>query len=218
MIQTRRGKPAQEKAMKRHETASVLALTTLFLLAAVPRHSAAEVACKDGAPEIEALICKSEALQKLDTQLNTVYKKAVEVAKTFGDGGTALNQLKTEERGWIKGRNECWKAEDKSACTDVAYRRRISELEARFMLVTVAAPVYYICNGNQVDQIVVSAVASMLPSLRIERGDSTETVILEGAADGRRYAGNSGVEATLKGSSATVVWKDGVTIPCEKAP
>ena len=39
--------------------------------------------------------------------------------------------LKAEQRGWIKGRNDCWKTSDQRGCIKSAYEERISELENR---------------------------------------------------------------------------------------
>jgi uncharacterized protein len=39
--------------------------------------------------------------------------------------------LKAEQSGWVKGRNECWKADDKRACIKGEYESRINELKDR---------------------------------------------------------------------------------------
>ena len=39
--------------------------------------------------------------------------------------------LKAEQRGWIKGRNDCWKSDDMRGCVANEYRYRINELKDR---------------------------------------------------------------------------------------
>ena len=57
----------------------------------------------------EGVICSSDKLMDLDRELAAVYKKALAKAPK-GD------MLKAEQRGWIKGRNDCWKAKDEKQC------------------------------------------------------------------------------------------------------
>lgn len=56
--------------------------------------------------------------------------------------------LKAEQRGWVKGRNDCWKSADKRKCVDQSYRRRIAELQARYRLVSANGPFWYSCDGD----------------------------------------------------------------------
>jgi uncharacterized protein len=39
------------------------------------------------------------------------------------------------QRGWVKGRNDCWKSADHLQCTQAAYETRIAALQARYELV-----------------------------------------------------------------------------------
>lgn len=75
----------------------------------------------------EGVICSSDELMGLDRELAAVYKKALHKASK-GD------MLKAEQRGWIKGRNECWKAEDEKKCMADEYTRRIQELKEKYTL------------------------------------------------------------------------------------
>ncbi len=75
----------------------------------------------------EGLICRSDRLTDLDRELAAVYKKALTEA-------TDTQLLKAEQRGWIKGRNDCWKAGDEEACMVGAYRQRIDELRGKYRL------------------------------------------------------------------------------------
>jgi uncharacterized protein len=39
--------------------------------------------------------------------------------------------LKADQRGWVKGRNDCWKSSDESGCGRREYEARIAELKDR---------------------------------------------------------------------------------------
>jgi uncharacterized protein len=62
---------------------------------------------------IEELICKDDELSALDLKMAEVYAAAAK---------KAVNEhppvLKAEQRGWIKGRNDCWKEADKRKCVE----------------------------------------------------------------------------------------------------
>ncbi|WP_046857683.1 lysozyme inhibitor LprI family protein, partial [Pseudomonas sp. CCOS 191] len=51
---------------------------------------------------METLICNSQELSSQDRELARTYQAALVKA-----GGQA-DRLKAEQRGWIKGRDECW--------------------------------------------------------------------------------------------------------------
>lgn len=40
-------------------------------------------------------------------------------------------RLKAEQRGWVKGRNDCWKSGDQRGCVKRSYDERIGELKDR---------------------------------------------------------------------------------------
>ena len=75
----------------------------------------------------EGIICRSDRLMDLDRELADLYKKAIAAASD-------IQLLKAEQRGWIKGRNDCWKAGDEKACMVDAYQSRIKELKEKYQL------------------------------------------------------------------------------------
>jgi len=75
----------------------------------------------------EGLICSSDELMNLDKELATVYKQALPKA-------SKEDMLKTHQRGWIKGRNDCWKADDEKKCMADEYTLRIKELKEKYGL------------------------------------------------------------------------------------
>lgn len=76
---------------------------------------------------MEALICERPELGALDREMQRVFDAAL--------AGQHAPQLRAVQRGWIKGRNECWKANDHQACIRQAYIDRIAELKAQHHLV-----------------------------------------------------------------------------------
>ncbi|MGA8018861.1 MAG: lysozyme inhibitor LprI family protein [Desulfobacterales bacterium] len=83
--------------------------------------------CSKAAGSIEQMICKDDVLSTMDHKMAEVYAAATK---------KAVNEhpplLKAEQRGWIKGRNDCWESEDERKCAEESYRRRIAELQARY--------------------------------------------------------------------------------------
>ena len=80
--------------------------------------------------------------------------------------------LIAEQRGWIKGRNDCWKSDDRRSCVEQAYRLRIAELQARYRLVPAVAEARYVCDDSPGSELLVTFFQTDPASLIAERGDS----------------------------------------------
>ena len=100
-----------------------LVLLTTSLSANQPSFDCSKVK-KDSS---EGLICVSDELMDLDKELSKVYKQAL--TKASKD-----DMLKAHQRGWIKGRNDCWKAENEKKCMADQYKTRINELKKKYDL------------------------------------------------------------------------------------
>lgn len=190
------------------KAACIPALLGLALLASPAlAQSGPAFDCSKAEHEIESLICQDEELAAKDRRLAKVYKQAIAALEKVDAGGPeAIQELKTYQRGWIGGRNECWKAEDKRQCTADIYDRRIAELQAKYFLVEGGEPVFYTCNGNPADEIVATLVPTEPPSVRLERGDTTKVGILSPTASGSRYDADFGVFFWVQGDEAQVAW------------
>ncbi len=202
--------------------AGALAVVPGLLFAEGPAFDCAKA---DG--EVEELICKDEGLAALDRRLDEVYRAAQ--AKARDD---MPQYLKVEQRGWIKGRDECWKVQgDGNAvfltaswqatnvreCVEGTYRLRISELQSTWQLVPAKGPMFYACEGNPANEVVATFFETDPPTARLERGDRTATAWLVPAGSGSKDEGQN-VEFWTKGDEATVTWLD-ETLTCEtKAP
>ena len=134
----------------------------------------------------EAMVCGDAGLSALDRKLAATYAAA---------RGKAAHErspmLQAEQRGWIKSRNDCWKSEDRRACVQDAYVRRIAELQARYRLVPGTGPVTYVCDGNPADEVVATYFQTDPPTLIATRGDGQSLMFLQPSGSGARYQGRN---------------------------
>ena len=82
--------------------------------------------CSKATHEFEKLICDDDDLAALDNSLASLYNIVLKNASA-----AAQKRLKTEQIGWVKGRNDCWKTDDKHACIKGEYEAMISVLKDR---------------------------------------------------------------------------------------
>ena len=142
--------------------------------------------CSKASGSIEEMVCKDNELSALDRKLTDVYARATK---------KAINEhppvLKVEQRGWIKGRNDCWKSKDPRSCTESNYRLRIAELQARYRLVPENGPFGYFCNDKPRDEVVVTFFQTDPPTLIAERGDQVSLMYLQPSSSGSKYQGRN---------------------------
>ncbi|MBV5330048.1 MAG: MliC family protein [Chlorobium sp.] len=162
---------------------------------------------------IEAMVCADAELSALDRKLAEVFAAASK---------KATNEhppvLKAEQRGWIKGRNDCWKSENQHGCVQEEYTRRIAELQARYRLVPFNGPVQFVCDGNPANEVITTFFQTEPPTLIAERGDETSFMILQPSGSGTRYQGRNETFWEHQGA-ATITWGYGQPeMHCKKAP
>ena len=169
--------------------------------------------CSKANGEVEQMICNDGQLAALDRQLETVFKQAA--AKATGNVSATL---RVEQRGWVKGRNECWKARQQTwitatwtvdtvkGCVDAQYRLRTSELQAVWRLLP-PRTVFYACRNNPADEVVASFFATDPATIRLERGDRSKTLWRVGPPDAGLYEGQN-VSLVHQGSAVQVNWLD----------
>ena len=171
--------------------------------------------CSKASGEVEKLICSDDGLAALDRKLDGVYKAALVKARD-----DVPKFLRTEQRGWVKGRDECWKAKGADnpvyltetwvatnvrGCVEAQYRLRTAELQVLLRLVPSKKPVSFACNDNAVAGIVAEFFETDPPAARFERGDRTVTGYLVRTASGAKYEGQN-FSFWNKGKEATVTW------------
>jgi uncharacterized protein len=161
---------------------------------------------------IEELVCSDAALSALDRTLSAVYAAASKKARNEHPP-----VLKAEQRGWVKGRNDCWKSEDKRQCVEDEYSHRIIELQARYRLVPTTGPVRYVCNGDSRNEVLATFFKTEPATLIAERGDSSSFMVLQPSGSGARYQGRNESLWEHQGS-AEVVWGYGAPpMQCQSA-
>jgi uncharacterized protein len=178
--------------------------------------------CAKAQGEVQTLICSDAKLAALDRQLDAVFKQAAARSK-----GAVLKNLKAGQRGWIKGRDECWKSRDGNttylteswqvadvrSCIDATYRLRIAELQVLWQLAKAQKAVSYTCNGNAAHEVIAQLFATELPAGRFERGDESVVGYLVQSPDGPRYEGRN-LRFAAQDGRATVTWL-GDTLDCK---
>lgn len=168
--------------------------------------------CAKARGEVEKLICSDDALASLDRKLDVAYKTAT--AKT---SGKEANALRTEQRGWVKGRNECWKANGQQtwitatwtvdtvrACVDAQYRLRTAELQSVWRLVA-HQTVAFGCHNNPANELVVNHFDTDPKTIRLERGDRTVTLWQVGNPAAGQFEGQN-VGLVLNDHTVAVSW------------
>lgn len=83
--------------------------------------------CAKASARVEQLVCRDDALAKLDLRMAALFRKAEESA----EGERARVALRDAQRAWPQKRNACGRSADPRACTLHAYRARISELQVQ---------------------------------------------------------------------------------------
>jgi len=86
--------------------------------------------CDKASGSAEEEICSNPRLARLDRELARLYKLAVNGANMSSE---RLSELKAMQRGWIKGRDECWKSDAAlNACIAASYAMRIDDIRTRY--------------------------------------------------------------------------------------
>ena len=149
---------------------------------------------------IEEMACQDPALAAADRKPAEVYAEALKQA-----GNEQPPALKAEQRGWIKGRDEWWKAEDRRACVADAYRLRTAELQARYRLLPPTGTATYLCDGDTRNEVTATFFPTDPPSAIAERGDQVSFMVQQPAASGARYRGGNEMLWEHQGEAA-ITW------------
>ena len=157
--------------------------------------------CTKASHEVELLICKDPELIALDVKMHQVFNAALKQPLS----PEQLAELKTYQRGWIGGRNDCWKETDKKRCAVQSYVERIVKLQAGYGLVPAGKSAYWNCEGGNLP-LIVTPFDTDPPTVNLVRGDVATTAILRPTASGSKYEADFAVIFWEKGSEATLQW------------
>jgi uncharacterized protein len=185
-----------------------------------PLHAQGEPSfdCSMAESSAEELVCADPELAALDGRLAETYSAALETAESLDAGAdAAVATLKAMQRGWIKGRDECWKADDLRSCVQSAYLRREAELVAMWMLEEPYTEAAWVCEDNPANEVMVMYFDTGLPAIRIEYGDRVAAMMQSPTASGSRYDGDFGRFFWEKSGEALFSWEEGVEQSCRLA-
>ncbi|WP_052481070.1 lysozyme inhibitor LprI family protein [Gilvimarinus agarilyticus] len=135
----------------------------------------------------EQVICEQPKLSWLDQALAQTYGAALE--KTQDEEKRA--QLKAEQRGWIKGRDECWKSPPLAACIEQSYTRRIAELTARFALIDPAVILTLTCHDASQKPLLARYYSTQPATLVLQRDDQAKLLYRQEGGGDATYAGQN---------------------------
>lgn len=161
--------------------------------------------CAAASGNVEKLVCADKELAQLDHKLAAVYASALKQTK-----GQKQSLLVASQRGFLKGRNDCWKAQDVRDCAAFAYRDRIVELQATYGLVPARGPFTYSCDDQPATRATATYFETDPPSARIDLSrpfaaidQSGKGLIakIERSASGSKYVGQN-FTFWLKGDQA----------------
>ncbi|MFG0763612.1 MliC family protein [Aeromonas media] len=186
-------------------------LGTLALMPLLTSASTPSFDCAKASGAAEQLVCQDAGLAALDNELAALYPKAL--AKL------SAKQQKTEkamQRGWIKGRNECWKAGDLRQCVEESYQIRITELQIKGGQLMVPSPVDYQCDGEiRLSAYFYNEAKRPAAVINLSEGAQQSQVLAFEApsASGARYEGQN-LTLLTKGNEARLERYDQPTRQC----
>lgn len=183
-----------------HKSTTLLAILLTSPLSAADGPS---FDCAKAESSAEQLICADDNLARLDRLVAARYASALDAARGLDSGAAeAEAELRATQRGWISGRNECWKATDAKDCVESGYLRRDAELVALWMLEKPSSIASWTCDDNPANEVVTYFYDTELPGIRFERGDTVDAGALVRTASGAKYEGSFGRSIWVKGDEA----------------
>ena len=177
---------------------STLAFSILFLSCSVNATDAVSPAfdCQKAKSQVEVLICQDNQLAKLDMQINATYQKVINQISS-----EEIANVKAFQRGWIKGRDDCWKAEQIKQCVQSSYETRLTELQIAAGEFEVPEPIQYECGLEANDTLTkvtayfyndTAIPAAMLTvSPTSDYINATNLALLTRTASGAKYQGQN---------------------------
>jgi uncharacterized protein len=170
-----------------------LSLALVALMAASIQSGAAMPSfdCGKVSSEAETMVCADAQLAALDRETARLFRLAPDGSYTTDE---MRKYLIAVQRGFIKGRDDCWKAEDKRACIASNYVIRIAELRQSYADARSddgrgisAGPMEVQCEGINVG-MAATFVNTDPPMAYLAWLDNNLVMTLTPSASGARYA------------------------------
>ncbi|WP_425045324.1 SH3 domain-containing protein [Primorskyibacter sp. S87] len=158
-------------------------------------HSDPAFDCSKASGEVETRICADPWLGRLDRELSRLYGLALAGGSVSEDRRA---ELKAYQRGWIKGRNDCWKAGDIPGCISASYVQRIAELRTGYADARSqdanglsAGPFAYACPGFDA-LLSVTSIAADPAAIAVRWRENEVSLTQVPAASGSRFEDAAG--------------------------
>ncbi|MCB1494826.1 MAG: DUF1311 domain-containing protein [Bauldia sp.] len=163
----------------------------------------------------EELICNDAGLAALDSEMARLYAK-IESQTTAEDFAT----IKTMQRGWLKGRDEAWKANDPRQYVADAYKERIAVLSIQAGEVMAPDPVDYTCTGGDFDYLIATFYDTDPPVgvfTRPPGGEVPQFIATGWDDDGATHYNIGGLDFVERDGKAALIWA-GTQMACTRSP
>jgi uncharacterized protein len=185
-----------------YRTATLLLAGVAFgTPAAVLADAAPAFNCGQAAGEVEQLICRDAELAALDRRMSSVWAKTVQALPA-----DVAAREKVVQRGWIKGRNDCWKASDLRACVETSYETRLVELQIKVGQLQAPTAAGYLCSQDPGKPFTASFYNDTDPkSAVLTWGNDQVIAFVAMSASGARYT-TTDVEFWEHQGEARVSW------------
>lgn len=143
--------------------------------------------CAVASKDTEKLVCSDPVLAALDRQLDAQFKAAMAA------DGADKKALAATQRGWVKGRDDCWKAGDMPRCVLESYKTQLVQLQLDSGTVMVPTPVEYVCDDRS-KPLTAVFYNDLEPSAAVITWGSDQAIAFpQPAASGARY-GREGLD------------------------
>ena len=160
--------------------------------------------CARAESSAEEAVCASDALSAMDVEVARLYDLAL-----HGPDMTMerANELRAYQRGWIKGRDDCWKASDLQTCIRDSYALRIDDMrrsyaDARSEPGPSTGPFAYSCDGIDAG-ISASFIQAGDPVVVLRWLDNARVLPQAISGSGARYEADD-TQFWIKGPDATL--------------
>lgn len=159
---------------------------------------------------VEENICKNSELITLDRKIDKIYKESLIKEKK----NTKI--LEIEQRGWLLGRNDCWKNENLYKCISDSYTYRIAELQVEYNLVPNDLAIVYLCDAEKKNELILTFFHTNPVTLFIEYNNEKSLMYLYDEKN-KEYQGRNTILKFLSNDAINVVWGfDAPSVVCKK--
>ncbi|WP_232829467.1 MliC family protein [Tropicimonas sp. IMCC34043] len=178
--------------------------------------------CSAAESDAEKAVCATPSLAELDVELARVYNLAVNGPHATPDRSQSLKET---QRGWIKGRDACWKSSlGLETCVANEYAFRIDEIragnaDAREGDGASLGPFAYECSGLDAG-LSATFVNTADPMVVLRWRDNALVLPIAISASGSRYASDiwegGPTEFWIKGRDAMFTPPGGAQLSCHE--